>query len=236
MKNAFHCLMSLLLACQTGFLCRLAAGQSTVAAQVQHGGGAQKHWSPAAAVFWLEPVNSGTVEHLAWPTQPPYRVVQKNKMFSPHVLVIPVGATVSFPNADPYFHNVFSLFDGKRFDLGLYETGSSREIRFERPGISYLFCNIHPEMSAVIVALRTPLWGTAEMDGKLRILNVPAGEYQAHLWVEGEDEGRLSAWTHSVLVSAHGDADAGRFATKATAPPPHQNKFGKPYKAEPQPY
>ena len=82
-------------------------------------------------------------------------------MFTPHLLVVPVGATVAFPNADPFFHNVFSLFDGKRFDLGLYEAGSSRNVHFERKGISYIFCNIHPQMAAIVIALTTPLWATA---------------------------------------------------------------------------
>ena len=65
-----------------------------------------------------------------------------------------MGAVVQFPNHDPFFHNVFSLFEGKRFDLGLYEAGSSRNVSFDRPGISYIFCNIHAEMSAVVIACR----------------------------------------------------------------------------------
>jgi len=65
------------------------------------------------------------------------------------VLVVPVGSVVDFPNHDPFFHNVFSLFDGKRFDLGLYEAGATNSVRFDRLGVSFLFCNIHPEMSAV---------------------------------------------------------------------------------------
>jgi hypothetical protein len=88
----------------------------------------------------------------ASPAQTP-RLVQKNKSFEPHILVIPAGSMVEFPNHDPFFHNVFSLFEGKRFDLGLYEAGTSRMVRFDRPGISYIFCNIHPEMSAVIITL-----------------------------------------------------------------------------------
>ena len=78
---------------------------------------------------------------------------QKNKTFEPHLLVVTKGSTVDFPNRDPWFHNVFSLFNGKRFDLGLYEAGTSRTVHFDREGISYIFCNIHPEMSAVVVVL-----------------------------------------------------------------------------------
>ena len=68
------------------------------------------------------------------------------------MLVVPVGSVVAFPNRDPFFHNVFSLFEGKRFDLGLYEAGSTRDVLFDKPGVSYIFCNIHAEMSAVVIA------------------------------------------------------------------------------------
>src|SRR5438105_8071446 len=112
---------------------------------------------PAAA--WLKPIN-GTPE-LPFPPKR-YALLQKNRMFTPHLLVIPVGSIVDFPNADPFFHNVFSLFDGKRFDLGLYEAGSDKQVTFSREGVSYIFCNIHPEMSAVVVALSTSLYAIAD--------------------------------------------------------------------------
>ena len=73
-----------------------------------------------------------------------FQLVQKNKRFLPHLLIVPVGAVVEFPNHDPFFHNVFSLFEGKRFDLGLYVGGATRAITFNKPGVSYIFCNIHP--------------------------------------------------------------------------------------------
>ena len=72
-----------------------------------------------------------------------YTLLQKNRTFIPHLQVIPAGSVVQFPNADPFFHNVFSLFNGKRFDLGLYEAGSSKSVTFPREGVSYIFCNIH---------------------------------------------------------------------------------------------
>ena len=126
---------------------------------------------PSGAIIWLTPVDNSRLE-LSFPVQR-RQLVQKNKTFTPHVLVVPVGSTVDFPNNDPFFHNVFSLFDGKRFDLGLYEAGSSRSIVFSRPGISYIFCNIHPEMSAVILALNTPYYGTTDRKGAIAIPNVP---------------------------------------------------------------
>jgi plastocyanin len=113
-------------------------------------------------------------------TRRTYTLLQKNKQFTPHLMIVPVGSVVHFPNADPFFHNVFSLFDGRRFDLGLYEAGSSREVTFGREGISYIFCNIHPEMSAVVIALATPFYGVEEKDGRIHIADVPTGEYQLH--------------------------------------------------------
>ena len=82
------------------------------------------------AVFWLESLDADLARKLIWQHEGYYRIVQKNKMFMPHLLVVPAGATVRFPNLDPLFHNVFSLFDGKRFDLGLYEPGTSKDVPF----------------------------------------------------------------------------------------------------------
>ena len=110
-------------------------------------------------MVWLSPIGSHT------PNRPfpkrTLRLTQHNKSFEPHLLVVPVGAVVQFPNRDPFFHNVFSLFEGKRFDLGLYEAGTTRNVSFDRPGVSYIFCNIHAEMSAVVIALDTPYFGVS---------------------------------------------------------------------------
>ena len=107
-------------------------------------------------VVWLTPLGATPA-----PSLPPQQrseipqLVQKNKMFHPSLLVIPAGGQVEFPNQDPFFHNVFSLFDGKRFDLGLYESGTTQFVKFDKPGISFIFCNIHAQMSAVVVAVNT---------------------------------------------------------------------------------
>src|SRR5258708_1101818 len=106
------------------------------------------------AVVWLKSVGKADSAQTSSPSH--FTLLQKKRTFAPHLLVIPVGSTVSFPNDDPFFHNVFSLFNGKRFDLGLYEAGSSKDVVFSREGVSYIFCNIHPEMSAVILSLSTP--------------------------------------------------------------------------------
>src|SRR5215471_6640516 len=115
----------------------------------------------SSIVVWLEPLDAAPPAHVLSSTQPKLSLTQKNKSFEPHFLVVEVGSVVNFPNRDPFFHNVFSLFNGKRFDLGLYEAGTTRQVRFDRPGVCYIFCNIHSEMSAVVVVLDTPYYAIA---------------------------------------------------------------------------
>jgi hypothetical protein len=151
-------------------------------------------------------------------------------MFTPHLLVVPVGSTVIFPNADPFFHNVFSLFDGKRFDLGLYEAGSSKEVPFTREGVSYIFCNIHPQMSAVVLAISTPLYAIVDDSGDFAVHDVPPGNYTLHVWAEGVMQTALERLSQPVHVSS-GSVDLGELhlpnAPENVAD--HTNKFGKAY-------
>jgi hypothetical protein len=151
-------------------------------------------------------------------------------MFIPHLQVIPVGAVVQFPNADPFYHNVFSLFDGKRFDLGLYEAGSSKRVTFSREGVSYIFCNIHPEMSAVVIALPTSLFAIADAHDSIVLSKIPPGDYKLHLWIEGSPQSVVDGMTRFVHLSK-GVVDLGSIAipTKSTRPAAHTNKFGNDY-------
>jgi hypothetical protein len=112
------------------------------------------------------------------------------------------GQHVDFPNLDPFFHNVFSLFNGKRFDLGLYESGSTRTVHFDHDGVSYIFCNIHPEMSAVIVTLSTPYFEVSPADGSITLHAVPPGTYEMHVWAEGSSAQDLNALSRRVAVTA----------------------------------
>jgi plastocyanin len=180
------------------------------------------------AVIWLAPVDGQPAPPLD--TSRKFTLLQKNKEFTPHLLVVPVGSVVQFPNEDPFFHNVFSLFDGRRFDLGLYEAGSTREVTFGRVGVSYIFCNIHPEMSAVVIALSTPYFAAADSHGLFRVPGVPPGEYQLQVWVQGADVAELKALWHRVTVSAT-QTELGVIALSRPphAPAPHTNKYGKPY-------
>jgi len=160
------------------------------------------------------------------------QLVQRNKSFAPHLVVVPVGSAVVFPNKDPFFHNVFSLFDGKRFDLGLYEAGTSRSVMFDREGISYIFCNIHPEMSAVVVALKTPYYGVSDAHGSIIIPNVPPGRYELHVWHERAIPDSLDSQVRTILVSESlRSIGVVRIAEQPTAPQPHKNKYGEDYES-----
>ena len=187
------------------------------------------------AVLWLVPLQPMPAT-APDPAHPPYVLLQKNRMFEPHVLVVPVGTPVSFPNADPFFHNVFSLYNGKRFDLGLYEKGTNRQVLFSREGVSYIFCNIHPEMSAVVLALKTRWWARADGTGALKIDNLPPGDYEAHLWVEGLDPHQLEGWTHRVHLTSGSQSIGSLTVDPDTLLREHANKFGQPYRSEPNPY
>jgi hypothetical protein len=156
-------------------------------------------------------------------------------MFKPHLLVIPVGGVVQFPNADPFFHNVFSLFDGKRFDLGLYEAGSTKSVTFSREGVSYIFCNIHPEMSAVVVTLSTKLFAIADPNGAFQIAGVPIGDYDMHIWIEGIQQPVLNGMTRRVHVTS-GSSDLGVFEIPSSLKPSvHTNMYGRPYDSDAKP-
>lgn len=110
---------------------------------------------------------------------------QRNETFVPHVLAITVGTTVDFPNSDKFYHNVFSLSKSKPFDLGRYATGSSRPVRFDRPGIVRVFCDIHSHMNAFVLVFSHPFYALTDADGRYRIDNVPPGTYSVIAWNEG---------------------------------------------------
>jgi hypothetical protein len=183
------------------------------------------------AVIWLDPLPGTAVP--AFTPQGRYTLLQKNRTFIPHLQVIPVGSVVQFPNADPFFHNVFSLFDGKRFDLGLYEAGSSKSVTFSREGVSYIFCNIHPEMSAVIVTLSTPLYAVADAAGSFDLRAIPPGDYDLRVWIEGVPQSVLAGFARRVHLSAR-TVDLGEIKVPLSPVSAHKNKFGNAYPPEPQ--
>jgi plastocyanin len=194
---------------------------------IERKGRAQTAKSDASnVVVWLKPVASVP------PAPESQKIVirQQNKRFDPSVLVVRVGSLVDFPNLDPFFHNVFSLFDGKRFDLGLYEAGATRAVRFDREGICYIFCNIHPEMSAVVVVVETPYFAISNRSGELTIGDVPPGEYRLWVWSQSAKPDGSTRYPGEVTITAENPTlpairmvDAGHLLL------PHKNKYGREY-------
>jgi hypothetical protein len=157
------------------------------------------------------------------------QLVQKNKSFQPHLLVVPVGSVVEFPNRDPFFHNVFSLFEGKRFDLGLYEAGTTKEVLFDKPGVSYIFCDIHAEMSAVVIALTTPYYGISDRRGQVSISNVPPGRYNLHVWYEAALPEQLNGMVREIALSETNPNFGLLRVSAVNLPSGHRNKYGQDY-------
>lgn len=156
-------------------------------------------------------------------------VTMKSKTFTPHVLAVGVGTTVEFPNEDPILHNVFSV-SGEGFDLGLYKRPKSGSRTFEKPGVYTIYCNIHPQMSALVVVRDNPHFAKASKDGTFRIEGVPAGEYKVRAFHERGGEGAVA----SVKVGAVGDTAPLTLSLDAASYKrvPHKNKFGKNYGRE----
>ena len=182
-------------------------------------------------VVWLTPLAPGAgAVSMSTSGHASPQIAQINKSFDPHVIVIQVGTPVQFPNRDPFLHNVFSLFDGKRFDLGFYEAGSSKTVHFDRAGVSFLFCNIHPEMSGAVVAVDTPYSGISDRNGRVTITNVPDGRYQLNVWYERSLPEDLKTAGRTVMIS-----DATRFLepVRVVENPnftlEHKNKYGQDY-------
>ena len=213
---------------------------------ITQGVGEAKRSTNSSTVVWLTPRgDSPGAESRDHDRRQCFRLVQKHKRFDPHLLVVPVGSTIEFPNLDPFFHNVFSLFEGKRFDLGLYEAGTTRGIVFDRPGVSYIFCNIHSEMSAIVIVVRSPYYGVSDKSGELTIPNVSPGRFDANepsavssstfyyvlkVWHESASPEVLEGLTREITVSD----DSASFGTlrlkkAGSLKLAHKNLYGRDY-------
>lgn len=180
------------------------------------------------AVVWLTPIGSTVEIPRQQPSQIP-KLVQKDKAFHPSLIVIPVGGKVEFPNKDPFFHNVFSLFEGKRFDLGLYESGTTRFVQFDKPGVSFIFCNIHAQMSAVVITLSTPYYAISDLRGDVSIPNVPPGRYALQIFHPAVSNEELRAMTREITVGS-GNTSMGSFTlAESDVTLSHKNKYGRDY-------
>jgi plastocyanin len=149
---------------------------------------------------------------------------QKDKQFDPQLVVVTKGSTVSFPNHDKIFHNVFSLSPTARFDLGLYKEGTSKSVEMKRAGEVDVFCNIHPEMVAKIKVLDTPYYAITAPDGSFRIDGVPEGTYDVEAWHAHGDP-----WTGKVTVTGGGDASLDLTVKENETSLAHTRKDGTPY-------
>lgn len=157
------------------------------------------------------------------------QMTQRNKTFSPHILSVMAGSVVDFPNFDPIFHSAFSSYNGQIFDVGLYPPGTSRSVKFSKPGVVRVFCNIHPTMSAVVLVLNTQYFTTTLKDGSWA-LDVPPGTYELNVFHERATDQALRALTQKVTVTGEGQklppigvSEAGYLT------PPHKDKYGKDY-------
>jgi len=157
-------------------------------------------------------------------------VEMKRKQFVPRVVAIPVGGTVEFPNADPILHNAFSVSGDNSFDLDLYKRPEARRITFEHPGIVAVYCNIHPQMSAVVMVLENPFFAVAERDGSFRIDGIPAGRYTLKAWHEraGEEAVAQIVVPETGALSVSLSLDSSKYRRRR-----HKNKFGKDYERDP---
>lgn len=153
---------------------------------------------------------------------PKQRIVeQRDKQFSPHVLAVPPGSTVAFPNFDGVFHNVFSISEPKKFDIGLYKDGDTREVKFEKPGIVRLGCNIHAKMASYIVVVDAPHYVVVDGGKAFTFKNLAPGKYKVRAWSESsaapaESEITIKAGANSASFTVKGDGETG----------PSEDKFG----------
>lgn len=187
----------------------------TVAGTVSGGGTV----GPGGAVVTLKRTDG-------WNPKPPpltRPLLQKEKRFVPHVLAVPLGSTVDFKNEDEIFHNVFSLSPAAKFDTGLHKGGAETPVKFDKPGVVELLCNIHASMLGYLVVVDTPWYAVADGSGAFQIRNVPPGEYEATVW----HESATTPQTRKVTV-ADGAQLAFTVAADKRVDPFPPDKYGKP--------
>ena len=160
-------------------------------------------------VVYLETAPRGAFEE----RESRVRMDQRNEAFVPHVLAITVGTTVDFPNNDATFHNVFSLSRTRSFDLGRYAAGHSKSVRFDRPGIVRVFCDIHSHMSAFILVFSHRFFAVTDDEGRYHIGDVPPGTYTVVVWNE-----RLPQASKPVTIPASGGTVTLDFSLRGSGP------------------
>lgn len=191
------------------------------------------------AVVWIDgtrkppatPGSGSAATASAKPTPASGEMKSASKRFQPRVVAVPRSSTVEFPNADPIYHNVFSVSGANRFDLGLYRSGASKPKTFEEAGLVRVYCNIHPQMVGFVLVVDSDFLAVTPASGAFDLANVPAGNRVLKAWHE-ESATEVSM---PITVRASG-ADAPvvlRIDISAFKPEPHKNKYGKEYKPPP---
>ncbi len=202
-----------------------SASAATVSGKVSFVSKRGQNPTVGETVVWLEPAGGKIIKK----SPATFQMMTRGKMLVPHVMAIPAGSTVAFPNDDPISHNLFSLSTGNSFDLGLYRKGAGKSQKFETPGLVNVYCNVHPNMSAVVHVMSTPFYVLADAAGNYAVTDVPPGKYRLVAWNEqgGQSESVVevsNAGTVTGSLSLTIDSRNYRAAQ-------HTNKQGKPYKA-----
>jgi plastocyanin len=153
------------------------------------------------------------------------RMASQEKRFAPHVIAVRRGATVSFPNHDRIYHNVFSRSTGNEFDLGLYRKGASRSVTFRKPGLVNVYCNIHPDMAAYVMVLGDAAFTVTAADGRYRLEDLPAGRRTVRVWVERGGERQQAV----DLAPGATQELAFRIDASGWRRVQHKNKYGRDY-------
>jgi len=203
-----------------------SVGRVTGTAAIFKGGldGDRKADASGVVVYLEGPMDLELEDRLAEEPPPVLEIRQINKTFAPAVSAVIRGTEVSFPNDDMIFHNVFSLSRAKRFDLGLYKSGTTKSVLLTRPGLIDVYCNIHPEMAAKILVLDNPYFAVTRADGSFTIDGVPPGTYPYVAW---QTRGEPIRGTVDVAVGGTTRVDPALVETPQSLV--HTRKDGSPY-------
>ena len=160
------------------------------------------------------------------PKAPPAEILQRGRRFVPSLLPITAGQEVTFPNHDPFFHNVFSVSPGSKFDLGQYRRGQTKTKLFVETGPVEVYCNIHPEMAATILVLPNRRFATTAADGRFAIDGVPAGRWTLYAY----DRFAESPQRVEIAVGSGETTEVGFTIARTRTSFPHKNKYGEEYR------